>query len=121
MSEIPEGWTDDMTVPLLPNHTVDRIIDFVIQQALQGTSDAETENKLMAAFGFSSEESALVRDRVFGGIVRATTANKSNRPDSKKDPFAYASFNLALRNPSMIASLYPQFVQSKKRPWWKFW
>jgi hypothetical protein len=115
MSEIPEGWTDDMTVPLPPNHTVEGIADFVIQQALQGTPDDENENELIAAFGFSPDDAALIRDRVFGGIVRAATGNEANRPDAAKDPFAHISFDLSLRNPSIIAGIYPQFAQKPKQ------
>ena len=116
MSEIPEGWTDDMTVPLPPNSTVEGIADFVIQQALQGTPDDENENELISAFGFTPDDAALIRDRVFGGIVRAATGNEANQPDSEKDPFAYTSFGLASQNPSIIAGIYPQFVQKPKQP-----
>ncbi|MCI1188296.1 hypothetical protein MON38_12770 [Hymenobacter sp. DH14] len=115
MSEIPEGWTDDMTVPLPPNQTVGAIADFVIQQALQGTPDDENESELISVFGFSFDDAALIRDRVFGGIMRAATGNEANRPDSEKDPFAHTSFELALQNSAIIAGIYPQFAPKPKR------
>ena len=123
MSEPQEEWewTDDMSVRLPSNRTAKEVASFVIQQALSGTSDEANESGLVSKFGFSAEDAALIRDRVFGGIVRAATGNKSNRPDSKKDPFAYASFELAFRDSSIIARLYPQFANWAKRPWWKFW
>ncbi|MBO2008424.1 hypothetical protein [Hymenobacter negativus] len=94
---------------------MESIADFVIQQALQGTPDDENESKLISAFGFSLDDAALVRDRVFGGVMRAATGNEVNRPDGQKDPFAYTSFELALQNPSIIAGIYPQFVQKPKQ------
>ena len=116
-----DEWADDMSVPLNANLTVKEVAGFVIQQALQGTSDTDNEKGLIAAFGLSPDDAALIRDRVFGGIVRAATGNKANRPSSKKDPFAYTSFGLALRDSSIISRIYPQYARLSKRPWWKFW
>ncbi|WP_345221183.1 hypothetical protein [Hymenobacter koreensis] len=124
-----------MSVPLQPGQRIEEIVGFVIQQALSGTSDDENEVKLVSTFSLSPDDAWLVRDRVFGGIVRAATGNKANQPSPKKDPFAYASFQQALQNPSIIAAIYPQFAQPavnsmredsaseqpKTRPWWKFW
>ena len=123
MSEMrgEEAWTDDMSGPLPPNRTVGEITSFVIQQTLSGMSDESNENSLVTTFGFSPDDAALIRDRVFGGIVRAATGNKSNRPDLVKDPFAHASFMLAFRDASIIRTIYPQFANLTKRPWWKFW
>jgi hypothetical protein len=123
MSE-PQGeweWTDDMSVQLPANRSVKEVAAFVIQQALQDTPDEKTESLLVSSFGIDPDDAAFIRDRVFGGIVRAATGNKSNQPDAKKDPFAHASFDLVRQDSSIITSIYPQFEQLAKRPWWKFW
>ena len=122
MKTIPEGWTEDMTVPLPPGRTVSDFVEFVIQSALSGTPDVQTEQTLVTTFGISPEDAALVRDRVFGGIVRAATGNAANRPDPTKDPFACGSYDRAIREHSIIASIYPQFARRQpRRSWWQFW
>lgn len=121
MSDTQNGWTDDMNITLPPGRTVEEFVKFVIEQGLSGICDEENENKLVATFGISQDDAALVRDRVFGGIVRAAMGNPSNKPNAVKDPFAYASYQYAKREPSIMQAFYPQFVQSNNRPWWKFW
>ena len=121
MSELPEGVTDDMSIPLPKQWTIEDIRDFVIQAALTGTNDDDSEEAMVAKFGLSQDDASFARDRIFGGIVRAAIGGRSNRPSAKKDPFAYSGFMLATQNPEIIARIYPQFVQAEKRPWWKFW
>jgi hypothetical protein len=122
MTTIPEGWTDDMTVPLPLGRTVNDLVEFVIQSALSGTPDVQTEQALVTTFEISPEDAALVRDRVFGGIVRAATGNTANRPDPAKEPFACGSYDRATQEPSIIAAIYPQFARSQpQRRWWQFW
>ena len=41
MAELPEGWTDDMTIPLPPGRTAADVVEFVLQAALRGTPDDE--------------------------------------------------------------------------------
>lgn len=111
-----------MTIPLPPGRTVDEIVEFVIKSGLSGTPDLQTEQALVATFGISPGDAALVRDRVFGGIVRAATGNAANRPDATKDPFACRSYDRATREHSLISAIYPQFARLRpRRPWWQFW
>src|SRR3990172_248154 len=125
MQAVPEGFTDDMTVPLPPGSTIQELVEFVVQRALKGVPDIQTERDLVQSFNMSQENAWLLRDRVFGGIVRAASKNPYNKPDRSKDPIALASFELASREPSMIASIYPQLASTTlgtvRRPWWQFW
>lgn len=114
-STIPEGWTDDLTIPLPGGRTVDELADFVIQRALQGVPDQENERQMIEEFHLTASDAALVRDRVFGGIVRAATRNIANQPIQAKDPFAFASFQRASNDPSIIASIYPQYASPDSR------
>ena len=116
---IPPGWTDDLNVPLPPGRTVKEIVEFVIHAALSGTPDHVTEQLLIAEFSFTVEDAALARDRTFGGIVRAASRKGINCPDCRKDPMAWESFQQAMRDPSIVTRIYPQFAIPK--PWWKFW
>jgi hypothetical protein len=112
MSELPEGWTDDMTIPLPPDRTAADVVEFVLQAALRGIPDDETERLLATEFLLSADDAALARDRSFGGLVRAATRNPENCPVQHKDPLAWESFQRGTRDPSLIARIYPQFA-----PW----
>ena len=121
MSAIPDGWTDDMTIPLPPGQTVEAIGQFVIQREIFKSSGDDTVQALVASFGITSDDAALVYDRVLGGVVRAATGNVSNRPDAAKDPFAYFSFERARRDHGIIAAIRPEYAEAPKRSWWQFW
>jgi hypothetical protein len=110
VSTIPEGWTDDMKVPLPPGRTAADVADYVIDAALSGKRDDEVEGGLASSFGLSAEQAALARDRAFGGVVRAATRNSSNCPSREKDPVAWESFQRATRDPSVVARLYPRYA-----------
>jgi hypothetical protein len=112
MSNIPNGWTDDMNISLPPGHTVEELVKFVIEQGqLEIIDDENNEDKLVSTFGISPQDAELVRERVSGGMVRAALGNPYNKPDPIKDPFAYTSY-MYVKN---------KLSQSKKIPWWKFW
>ena len=113
MAAIPEGWTNDMTIPLPPGRTEAEVVEVVIQAALRGAPDEETEQSLAAEFLLSADAAALARDRAFGGIVRAATRNPENCPSQQNDPLAWESFQRATRDPSLIARIYPQFASKK--------
>jgi hypothetical protein len=119
MNKIPEGWTDDMNIVMPSGHSVDEIVDYVIAAALEGQPDSQTEAHLRSEFGLSENDAALARDRVFGGIVRTALGRGRSRPNRKKDPFAWTSFQRAMKNPSIVTSIYPQFSRSPKKPWWR--
>ncbi|AMV24913.1 hypothetical protein VT84_10980 [Gemmata sp. SH-PL17] len=105
---LPEGWTDDMTVALPPGRTVAEVVEVVIQAALSGIGDAETERRLSAEFGLSADDAALARDRAFGGLVRAGTRIPENCPSPVKDPVAWESFQRGTRDPALVSRIYPQ-------------
>lgn len=110
MTELPEGWTDDMTIPLPPGRTTAEVVEFVLQLALRGTPDRETERLLAAEFLLSADDAALARDRSFGGLVRAATGNPANCPAKDKDPVAWESFQRGSRDPTLVARIYPKFA-----------
>jgi hypothetical protein len=112
---LPEGWTDDMTVPLPSGRTAADVVEFVLQAGLAGTPDDETERRLMAEFGFSPDDAALARDRAYGGLVRAATRNQANCPSRTNDPLAWESFQRAMRDRSLVVRIYPQFAESSRR------
>ncbi len=110
-----------MTIPLPPERTVEEISAFVVQQAMAKVSGAVLARATESKFGLSPDDTDLVCDRVFGGVVRAATGSPANRPDPVKDPFAFASYERAKRHPEIIATLLPSYVQQSKRAWWQFW
>ncbi len=112
MSNAREGWPDDLTIALPPGQTVEAIGQFVIQREVSKGAAEDTVQALVTTFGITSEDAALVYDRVLGGIVRASTRNSANRPDPANDPFAYFSYELARRDPGIIAGIRPDYVQA---------
>ena len=121
MSKIPDGWTDDMSIQLPPGQTVEAIGEFVIQREISKISSDDTARALVATFGMTSDDAALVYDRILGGIVRAATGIAANRPNATKDPFAYFSYERASRDQQIIYAIRPDYVKARKRPWWHFW
>lgn len=107
---IPEGWTDDMNIPLPPGRTEHDVVSLVLTLALNGVADEAIESELQGAFALSPDDAALARDRVFGGIVRGATRNPENRTDPQKDPLAWISFQRAIDDPTIVARLYPQYA-----------
>ena len=120
MTDVPEGWTDDLTVALPPGRTVTEVVDFVLGLVRDRAADGEIEAALETEFSISSDDADLVRDRVCGGVVRAATRNLANRPSPEKDPFAWTAFGRAMDDPSIIATMYPEFTPAPQRPkrWW---
>ncbi len=110
---LPEGWTDDMTIPLPHDRTAAEVVEYVLQAALRGTPDTETERLLANEFDLSPNDAALARDRSFGGLVRAATRNPANCPDRQKDPLAWESFQRGSSDPSLIARIYPELADGQ--------
>src|SRR5262249_28577543 len=109
---LPEGWTDDLRIPLPRGRTVAEVVEFVLQAVLGGTADADIEQLLVAEFLLSPDDASLARDRTLGGLVRAATGNLQNCPAQDKDPVAWESFQRGSRDPSLIARIYPQYASS---------
>ncbi len=120
MASIPEGWTDDISIPLPPGLQVEDIVEVVLSSAIRNVPHEDVLGGL-AALGLSAEDAALAYDRVLGGLVRAATRNPANTPSKEKDPIAHASFLRCQRDPSLIAAIRPGWAPPQTRRWWQFW
>lgn len=115
-------FTDDLSISLPENITVKEIAEFVIEQRMSGQQSKIIADALLSKFGVLPDDVDLVLDRVLGGIARAATYRSINTPDRKKDPIAFASYKLSIRDHRIIAFFYPEDTQTpnkKSRPWWK--
>ena len=128
MTSTPSGWTDDMNIALPSQHTLGAVVELVISFGRARTTAVAPQRALVETFGLTEDDAALAWDRVHGGIVRAATGNVANRPDKSKDPLAWSSFQLAVRDPSIIAALYPQYASredalpaGERKPRWRLW
>lgn len=127
MATIPDGWTDDMSVPLPPGVRVEDVVELILSSASQGTPGEQIVSGLLA-LGLSDEDAALACDRTFGGVVRAATHNPANQPSEVKDPLAFASYRRCVEDPSIMSAVRPDLAarwQSAtarvERRWWQFW
>ncbi|HLX84227.1 MAG TPA: hypothetical protein VKR59_10030 [Terriglobales bacterium] len=118
MSNLPEGWTDDMNIAVPPGHTLDEVVDYVLEGTIRRDSAVIMIQHLKAAFGLSQSDAELALDRVCGGVVRAATGRATNCPAEDKDPLAFVSYQKCLKKPALITAIYPQFAKSRK-PWWR--
>jgi hypothetical protein len=100
------AYTNNLTVRLRPGRTMEDLVDHVVENALSGVDTTLTHKQLMSAFGLSFKEAALAQERTIGGVLRAAR-NPGNPPDRDKDPFAWASFQRATAEPSLIGRLFP--------------
>ncbi|MFI5487731.1 hypothetical protein ACIBXA_28360 [Micromonospora echinaurantiaca] len=107
------GWTDDLTIPLPPGRTVAELVDVVLTAALRGTPADQIDRLVATEFGLSPDDAEFARDRTYGGLVRAATRNVLNCPDEGKDPMAWESFQRGMRDPSLVARIYPEFAQQQ--------
>jgi hypothetical protein len=110
---IPEGWTDDLNIPLPLGRTVQDVVDFVIESVLRSKPDATIEKLLSAEFLLTPDDAALARDRTCAGIVRAATGDPANCPRREKDPMAWESFQRATQDQSIIVRMYPEYASGK--------
>lgn len=121
MTTIPEGWTDEMSIPLPPGLREKDLVDVVLSSTIAKLSYDETIDKL-ASLGLSMGDASLAWDRVHGGVVRAATGNPRNAPSADKDPIAYTSYRRCLEEPSLIPAVRPDLARpSTRRMWWQFW
>lgn len=92
-SSIPDGQTDNLTVRLPPDITLDDLVDYVFEYESHDTSRQELLYTLSTYFALSYDDARLVLDRVCGGKVRASSGLTINEPDPTKDPIAYISYH----------------------------
>ena len=110
MANLPDGWTDDLSIVLQEGQTLEELVEHVIQATLQRESVSSIEHGLMTRFKLSEDDADLARDRTLGGIVQAATKNPENCPSQEKDPVAWTSFHRAIREPSIIGAIYPKYA-----------
>lgn len=91
-SNIPDGWTDDMSVRVGSGKSVEDLAKFLLQTLLARTHYEEAIRSSIAQFSLSEDDADLAYDRAQGGVVRALTGNPANRPDPVKDPVGYYAF-----------------------------
>jgi hypothetical protein len=113
MAEIPEGWTDDLTIHVCPPQTLEELVEFVLQAEARKAPSDETAADLVTRFGLPEEDAGLAWDRALGGLVRAATGNPTNCPSREKDPVAWISYRRCLQEPALIAAIRPQYVTGK--------
>jgi hypothetical protein len=104
-----EGWTDDFNFPMASGRTVEELVDYVLQAAIQRYTNSTVIQKLISDFGLTEADAGFALDRALGGVVRAATVRASNCPAKEKDPVAWSSFQRCIKSPDLIAAIYPQF------------
>lgn len=93
-------WTDDLSVRVAPDCTLDELVDYVLASDRDDISRRDVLRTLTIRFGLSYESARLSLDRVHGGRSRAMTSNPVNEPDPIKDPVAYISYHRACGRPA---------------------
>ncbi|GAA1892795.1 hypothetical protein [Asanoa iriomotensis] len=104
-------WTDDLSIALPSGRTVAELVDVTLSLMLRKAAEEEVEAVLGAEFGLSADDAELAHDRTGGGLVRASSGIAENCPPADKDPVAWESFQRGLRDPSLIARVYPEFAR----------
>lgn len=93
-----------MTI-VLGTGTVVELVDFIIKAGLAGVDPQQTFDEIQTQFRISPEDAELAMDRSYGGIARAKTKNPLNRPDPEADPIAFASYERARHDETIIQRL----------------
>ena len=107
--ELPEGWTDDMSVDIPANKSIDELVQ-MIMKALLNFNDLDSLIKTICNdYNLSQEDADLALERIQGGIIRALTGNPVNKPDKIKDPMAWLAFQTVWKDlpKKSIFSKYP--------------
>jgi hypothetical protein len=73
MRNVPEGWTDDFNFPMASGRTVEELVDYVLQAAIQRYTNSTVIQKLISDFGLTEADAGFALDRALGGVVRAAT------------------------------------------------
>ena len=72
MTDIPEGWTDEMSIALPSGSSHDEVVDVLLR--LEANKAApETIGAELLRLGLTEEDALLAHDRTLGGLVRAAT------------------------------------------------
>ena len=119
MSNLPDGWTDDMNIVVASGRSLEEIVDCVLESKVQGEAPNAIVQNLTEKFGLTQADAELALDRACGGVVRAATGRADNCPAKDKDPVAWFSYQRCLNQPDLIAAIYPKFAKPPRRPWWR--
>lgn len=107
MSHIPEGWTDDMSIEVTAGHTLDALVEHILQAEIQKIPHENTVAYVMHEFALSEDDAELAWDRTLGGLVRAASKNDANCPSREKDPVAWISYHRCRQEPALITAIRP--------------
>jgi len=116
MNNIPEGWTDDMTIVVPTGRSLDDIVDYVLQATIRQETPSNMVRHLTMEFGLTQSDAELALDRACGGVVRAATGRQDNCPSKEKDPMAWLSFQRCLKQPALIGAIFPWFARLHEKP-----
>ena len=116
MNKIPDGWTDDLTIAVPTDRSLDDVVDYCLQATIRKEPPEKIVQHLMVEFGLSRSDAELALDRSCGGVVRAATGRQDNCPAREKDPMAWLSFQRCLKQPELIVAIYPQFARPSEKP-----
>lgn len=105
MSNIPEGWTDDLSIAVAAGRTLDELVDHVLQAELRKVAHGTTIAQVMREFELSEADAELAWDRTLGGLVRAASNNDANCPIREKDPIAWISYHRCRQEPALITAI----------------
>ncbi len=89
------GLTDDLSITIDPEHSLEELVDFILEAQREGGVRKELLQVLTIKFGLPFRDAVLAIDRVNGGRSRALTQRAENEPNAKKDPVAYISYHRA--------------------------
>lgn len=115
MNEIPEGWTDDLTIAVPTGRSLDEVVDYCLQATIRKETPEKMVQHLMAQFGLTQSDAELALDRSCGGVVRAATRSQDNCPARDKDPMAWLSFQRCMKQPELIEAIYPKFASPSEK------
>ncbi|MEZ4311977.1 MAG: hypothetical protein R3F14_28445 [Polyangiaceae bacterium] len=96
----PDGWTDDLSITVDPETTLDELVDFILEHQSRRGAASELFEVLTTRFGLCAEDVELALDRVGGGRTRAGTKQPENAPDPVKDPVAHVAYRRARGAPA---------------------
>ncbi len=92
MSEEKIEWTTDMTFPVGNGLDQNDVAKHIKTAFLNSVDFHDLHEDLVTTFAIKRGDADLAIDRATGGVVRALTAIRSNKPDAKEDPIAYFMF-----------------------------
>lgn len=119
LSNLPEGWTDDMNIALAPGRSLEELVDWVLECNVRRDKPTVIVQQLIEKFGLTQADAELALDRACGGVVRAATGRADNCPPKDKDPVAWLSYQKCLKRPDLIAAIYPKFAKPPRKHWWQ--